>query len=871
MNATIVPAGFRGATFCTALVPILAFHLSAFAGGDGSMGNPFTGTDVPARMDVGTDSTGAYYLLDAAKSFGSSEVDVGYLGRQNHLSIISGAVVTSGPGEVGYGDETLADPLAGGYNSVIVNGAGSSWTMSGYLAMGDWGSHNSMTISGGASVTNTNCWIGAGDDTSADYGNDNTMIVAGAGTTWTCGPSTSSGGLYVGSMGSRNVLSVSNGAAVVSKWGYVGSGSSSNAALGCDNAVAVESGGSWTIANALYVGRYGHGCSLDLSGAGSAVSCKSAYIGYGNSGGALLGTSSHMTVSTGATFTVTNQCYVGMATKAVDSSEGSSLTVQNGGAARCGSVYVGYGDAADATEACYGRLLVTGAGTTLGCTGTLDVGFYGCFNSFIVSDGAAVTSASSYIGKGAGDYGIVNAGTGGANSVLVEDAAWTVANELCVGRSGDGNSLHLLSGASVRCGTFLLGSGYVAGDGRADHGSGNRTYLSDAALTVDGILYAGERGYDNTMPVLTSTVTCASCEIGYGDKADGSAGWAPCTDGSPLGCGNIMALLWNARLECTGDLCVGRYGSGNLLYLARGGQLAPGSESAITIGEGSATDASAGCDNRIVADGYGTAWHCGTLNVGVHGGGNSLDVVNGAAVYLEADKVSVADAPAGGKANTIRLAKGFVVTTVYKDAASILDLVDAGKVQVWSATANGGTGGWVTASLADLTQTYSMDGAVLKAATALGSFEGYDIAGGFTVLTGGDQYVDTAWALPEKVSGQWYKSSWYGTFFTQWCCQNPLTVETGMDRADTEWIWHGAHGWQYVYPESTASATWLWDCATASWWYTDSTVYPAMYRLTVAEGVWGGAWYYFMGGSMPDREFWDYAADAKVPESALAE
>jgi T5SS/PEP-CTERM-associated repeat protein len=852
-----------------ATLPVL-LPLTSFAGGDGSLGNPFTGEDVPARMDAGTALADAYYLLDAAKSFGSDEVDVGFLGRKNHLTILSGTLVTSGAGEVGYGDETLADPLAGGYNSVLVNGAGASWTMSGYLAMGDWGSHNTMTVSGGASVTNTNCWIGAGDDTSADFGNDNTMIVSGAGTTWTCGPSTSSGGLYVGSMGSRNVLAVSNGAAVTSKSGYVGAGSSSNTALGCDNAVSVESGASWTIATTLYVGRYGHGSSLDLAGAGSAVSCKNAYVGYGNSGGALLGTSSSLHVSAGALLTVTDQCYVGKATMATGVEEGSSLRIDEGGAADCGSVYVGYGDAADATEACYGNLVVTGTGSSLDCTGTLDVGFYGCKNSFAVTGGAAVTSASSYIGMGAGDYGIVDAGTGSDNSVLVEDASWTVANELCVGRSGDDNSLILLGGASVRCATFLLGSGYVASDGRADHGTGNWTVLSDSTLTADGVLYAGERGYYNTMSVMNGTVSCASCEIGYGDRADGSAGFAPCTDDSPLGGGNIMALLWNARLDCAGDLSVGRYGSGNILYLANGGQVAVGAEGAITIGEGSATDASAGRGNRILAGGYGTAWQCGTLNVGVHGVGNSLDVVNGAAVYLEADKVSVADAPEGA-ANTIRLAKGFLVTTVYKDAASILDLVGAGKVQVWSATASGGTGGWVTASLADLTVTYSMDGGVLKAATALGSFEGYDVPGGFTILAGGDQYVDTAWALPEKVSGQWYKSSWYGSFYTQWCCQNPMAVKPATVESDTGWIWHGAHGWQYVYPGSTASATWLWDCATASWWYTDSTAYPAMYQLTVQGDVWGGAWYYFMGGGMPDREFWDYAADAKVPESALAQ
>ncbi len=863
---------FSGARWIATL-PVL-FPLVSFAGGDGSLANPFTGDDVPARMDAGTALADAYYLLDAAKSFGSDEVDVGFLGRKNHLTILSGALVTSGAGEVGYGDETLADPLAGGYNSVLVNGAGASWTMSGYLAMGDWGSHNTMTVSGGAAVTNNNCWIGAGDDTSADFGNDNTMIVSGAGTTWTCGPGLSGGGLYVGSMGSRNLLMVSGGAAVTCKMGYIGAGSSANVALGCDNVVVVESGASLTSANTIYVGRYGSGCSMDVAGEGSLVSCRYAYVGYGLKD--TLGTASTLSVREGASFSAPVQLYVGAYTTASDASEGCTLTIADGGIVSAGSLYVGYGDAGKSTTACYNTLSIGGGVSVLSCTGTLEIGLYGRGNRFVISDAATVTSSSGYVGTGAGDYGVVDYSAGGANSVSVSGTAtnWRVTNELVVGKLGDGNSLSVAGGATVGCATLTIGSGWVTSGGLADHGTDNAVTADGEGtkVTVSGVLYVGERGYDNSMTVSGGAdATCASCEIGYGDDASNSAtGWAACTDGSPLGNGNSLTIYGEgSTLACTDAMCVGRYGSGNRLIVAHGGTVTTGT--GITIGEGLSGDPATGCDNYVSVCGYDTLWACGAVKVGVHGGGNSLDVVNGAAVYLEADKVSVADAPAGGKANTIRLAKGFLVTTVYKDSASILDLVDAGKVQVWSATASGGTGGWVTASLADLTVTYSMDGAVLKAATALGSFAGYDIAGGFTVLTGGDQYVDTAWALPTQVSGQWYKSSWYGSFHTQWCCQKERSVDFGMAESDTGWIWHAAHGWQYVYPGSTASATWLWDCATASWWYTSSSVYPAMYRLTVAEGVWGGAWYYYMGGSMPEREFWDYAADAKVPESALAE
>jgi|GEM_PF-4859309 len=107
------------------------------------------------------------------------------------------------------------------------------------------------------------------------------------------------------------------------------------------------------------------------------------------------------------------------------------------------------------------------------------------------------------------------------------------------------------------------------------------------------------------------------------------------------------------------------------------------------------------------------------------------------------------------------------------------------------------------------------------------------------------------WADVTGSDSNWYTSSWYNQFY--------------YDSASYgDWIWHVDHSWQYVDSTSTSAATYIWDDASVSWWYTAQAHYPYVYSYGTNE------WYYFMEGYSPDRVFWDFSRAAKVNESRLA-
>jgi hypothetical protein len=95
-----------------------------------------------------------------------------------------------------------------------------------------------------------------------------------------------------------------------------------------------------------------------------------------------------------------------------------------------------------------------------------------------------------------------------------------------------------------------------------------------------------------------------------------------------------------------------------------------------------------------------------------------------------------------------------------------------------------------------------------------------------------------------------YTSPWYGVF---------------AGRAEyANWICSAKNGWQYIYPVSTSSGVYLWDCGTGSWWYTNSAYYPAIYCYNRAR------WYYVAAnGSSPNRQFYDYSGARYVTEAKV--
>ena len=111
-----------------------------------------------------------------------------------------------------------------GYNSnsvglVTVDGAGSTWTNSGSLYVGNSGS-GTLSITNHGSITGTSGYLGSSS------GSTGLVTVDGAGSTWT-----NSVDLYVGKSGSGTLSIVNGGAVSVAGTTYVGFGASSTGAV----------------------------------------------------------------------------------------------------------------------------------------------------------------------------------------------------------------------------------------------------------------------------------------------------------------------------------------------------------------------------------------------------------------------------------------------------------------------------------------------------------------------------------------------------------------------------------------------------------------------------------------------------------------
>jgi hypothetical protein len=100
-----------------------------------------------------------------------------------------------------------------------------------------------------------------------------------------------------------------------------------------------------------------------------------------------------------------------------------------------------------------------------------------------------------------------------------------------------------------------------------------------------------------------------------------------------------------------------------------------------------------------------------------------------------------------------------------------------------------------------------------------------------------------AWADPdyERSVNGWVFSKWYG-----WCYN---------DHAMKRWIFSPAHSWQYVFAAESPASVFIWDEASAHWWWTGKGAYPWIY-------VYGRGWCYYMGGEAPLRQFYDWATDS---------
>ena len=371
-----------------------------------------------------------------------------------------GVLVISNGGAVSNVDGFIAKS-DGSTGVVMVDGKDSTWTNSGMLTIGRQGD-GTLTITDGGSVSNTNgiiseFWLSTG-----------TVTVSGKDSTWT-----NTGYLSVGDSGT-GMLNIAGGGTVSNASGYIGY---NHGAIG---GVMVDGDDStWANSGSLYVGVYGSG-ELAITN-GGLVSSTNGIIAYGAD-------ATGVVVVDGKDSTWTNSGYLSVG----DGGDGT-LIITNGGTVSNSTAYIGSGDDA------VGRVAVDGQGSTWITDGALYVGESGS-GVLTITDGAKVSSIDAYMGAYA--FGTTATGTvivDGPGSTWDNDGILYVGlmgrGELAITNGGQVNSVDSYMGAS---GPDSIGIAIVDGPGSAwtnsnelEIGNGVLTIRNGGVVTADYATYMG--------------------------------------------------------------------------------------------------------------------------------------------------------------------------------------------------------------------------------------------------------------------------------------------------------------------------------------------------------------------------------------------
>lgn len=459
---------------------------------------------------------------------GSGALGAGYLGNGS-LRIADGVAVASSEGYLGY--------LDGAYGTAIVTGAGSTWTNSGTLYIGQYTGHGALTIEAGGQVVNAACMLGNAS------GASNMVTVTGAGSKWT-----NNGDLYVSSTGGK--LTVADGGSVIVQGGLFASLSnldgdgviSANggtldvdlvfdAAHGLQNSIPFGTGGTLNIhpnnTAPLGVGYLGTG-TLIIADGKVINSAHTSYLGfYGGSNGTatVTGAGSQWNISNGITVG-----YMG----------NGSLNITAGGL--ISSSTVSLGDMATTT----GSAVISGAGSQWNVNNGFQIGHYGNGSLKIEAGGQLnVTADNAYGNICLGS----NLGSSGTATVTGDGSKWINSGgfSLNIGNIGNGtlkieaggfvsNSMAILGSASGATGTAIIsgpGSKWINSSTLFVGYDGNGTMTIEAGGQVENAdaCVAYDKGSSGTV-----TVTGAGSKwTTNGDLSLGpNAGSIAVTDGATL-------------------------------------------------------------------------------------------------------------------------------------------------------------------------------------------------------------------------------------------------------------------------------------------------------------------------------------------------
>ena len=350
----------------------------------------------------------------------SDRLIIGNSGPLNSLVISNGASVTS---DTSLNDAYYAIVGSGSKssnNSVLVTGAGSSWSDGYLIEIGSAGSGNSLTISNGGQVGMANAeGVEIGSST---HSSNNWALVTGAG-------SILNKLISVGSSGTNNSLTISNGGLVLSSNSTISSSpnSSSNTVL------VTGSGSTWSNSGIATIASYG-GATLTVANGGvvsaaggilvASQSNSTGTLNIGSVGGSdTAGTISSPTITFGS----------GNASINFNQSDSSSVTSSISG---------------------LGGIKQLGSGTTILAASNSYTG------TTLISQGTFLADNTSGSAVGTSSVLVTNAGTLGGNGSIGGTLTIGSGGELTPGLNGVGE-LRLTSGVTLQTGSitsFLINS-----------------------------------------------------------------------------------------------------------------------------------------------------------------------------------------------------------------------------------------------------------------------------------------------------------------------------------------------------------------------------------------------------------------------------
>ncbi len=471
------------------------------------------------------------------------------------------------------------------------------WFMGTNLFVGTNGSFNRLTISNGAMVVNRDSIIGYNPSAA-----NNEVVVSGPGSLWT-----NSGQVNLGVESSANRLVISNGGRVSCLAGTLGitgfgPGASNNVAT------VTGTGSTWNNQQGLMIGNHGNNCRLVIS--------NSAFV---NNSFAAIGANDHSSnceaVVTGPGSTWSNRTDLVVGSLASQ----ARLVVTNGGAVIViGDVVLGQSSSSTNNRIVVqaGTLEVTNAsgaatlnlihGTNQFNAGLIDAdqlrmtdgrGVFEFNGGTLITRGAFITNGPFVLGVSGNSTALWDVRAGVSNYFL---------NDLYIGSNSSLSQLVVTNSALLNNNNGILGSRLGANSNLAVVAGINSIWSNRNNLDIGGF------GHDNQL-IISNSGWVTSRAVRLGVDASASNNFA-----HVRGSGTVWS---NAT-----SFSVGNIAPGNRLVIEEGG--------VVNTDSGVVGDFGSASNNEALVTGPGSVWtNRSGLSIGSQIGGNRLVVSNAAAVH----------------------------------------------------------------------------------------------------------------------------------------------------------------------------------------------------------------------------------------------